>query len=347
MKYNPPPVLKYMDFQGAAIKKAIAGKELLLVDIHMSKVCNLDCLTCYVNAGKPDPNELTFVDCQNVLRQAKKLGARTWVVTGAGEPFMDKKFLPLIDFANDLGMSVVVFTNNTLITRELADWLFAHKVSVVAKLNSLKPDVQDFIVGKPGANKAIYRGINNLIAAGFNQSQPSRLAIDSVIVRQNYAEIPDIFRFCRNRNIIPYITTELPGGRGKDNAGILDVSTKHLKDIFFRLLDIDRKEYGFGWEPHPPIVAGGSCKKILYQLFVGSTGEIGICPGLGIGLGNIQNTSLAEAMQSELVRKLRHPEESCQPCSICKKKNEKCTGGCLLSKQNAGNLFGVDPQCCW
>lgn len=346
MKYSDPLVLGYMSFKEAEIKAVVEAKNLFLVDMHMSGVCNLNCLTCYVNAGKPDPNELTFADCQNVLRQAKKLGARTWVVTGAGEPFMDKKFLPLIEFANNFGMSVVVFTNNILITPKLANWLFARKVSVVAKLNSLKLEVQDFIVGKSGASKVIYRGLNNLIAAGFNQSQPSRLAIDSVIVQQNYKEIPDIFRFCRDRNIIPYITTELPGGRGKDNAGILDLSVNKIRDVFQQLLEIDHG-YGYNWEPHPPIVAGGSCKKILYQLFVGHTGEIGVCPGLNISLGNVRETSLAQALQSDLVRKVRHPEESCQSCPICKGKNKTCTGGCLLSKQNAGNLFGVDPQCCW
>lgn len=344
MEYDTPPVLKYMDFQEAEIEKARLDNHLLLIDIHMGNRCNLHCPGCYRNAGRSFAEELTIDECENILRQARALGAKTWVVTGSGEPFLDPKLQPLIEFAGWLNMGVVIFTNNTLITSDLAHWLSVEEVSIVAKLNSFKPDIQDFIVGKPGAHTAIYRGLKNLVDYGFNKPQPSKLGIDTVIVRQNYEEISDIFRYCRSSNIVPYITTELPGGRGKDNAEILDVSVQEIKDIFFRLREIDRKEYGFNWEPHPPIVAGGSCKKILYQLFVGPTGEIGVCPGLDASLGNIRKISLADALQSELVQKIRHPEKFYQPCPIC---NEKCTGGCLLSKHSAGDIFGIDPQCRW
>jgi len=344
MKYKYPPVLKYMDFDKSEIEAARNNNRLLLIDLHMSNRCNLHCPGCYRDAGKSLAEELTFDECKEILWQANVLGAKTWLITGSGEPFMDEKLLPLMTHAKGLGMGVVVFTNNTMVTEGLAMGITDWEISIVAKLNSFKPEAQDFIVGRKGAHEKIYRGLKNLMLADFNYGRPTRLGIDTVIVKQNYEEIPDIFRYCRNNNIVPYITTELPGGRGKNNSGILDVSVQEIKEMFFRLREIDRKEFRFDWEPHPPIVAGGSCKKILYQLFVGPTGEIGVCPGLDISLGNIRKISLADALRSELIQKIRHPEKFYQPCPICK---ENCTGGCLLSKHSVGNLFGVDPQCCW
>jgi MoaA/NifB/PqqE/SkfB family radical SAM enzyme len=347
MSYRKPPALKYMRFTNAQVERARTGNRLWIIDSHMSNQCNLHCPTCYRDAGKSLAKELTFEECKNILRQAKALGAQTWLITGSGEPFMDPKLLPLIEYARTLRMNVVVFTNNTFITRDLAFHLFDRKVSIVAKLNSFVPDIQDFFVGTPGAHRNIYQGLQILMDAGFNKTCPSRLGIDSVIVRQNYREIPKIFRFCRDNNIVPYITTELHGGRGVKNAQALDITVNGIKRIFYYLRDVDRMEYGFDWMPHPPIVAGGSCRKIIHQLFVGPTGEIGFCPGLGTSLGNIRKVTLTETLKSELVQKIRHPEKFYQPCKICKDKNPSCTGGCLLSKYSAGDLFGTDPQCKW
>jgi MoaA/NifB/PqqE/SkfB family radical SAM enzyme len=344
-----PPALKFMEFIDSEVEEAIRGKQLLAIDIHMSNRCNFRCPGCYRDAGDALSSELNMNECKDILCQSKELGAKTWIVTGSGEPFLDAKLPPLIKFANSIGINVVVFTNNSCITRRTASWIFKQDVSVIAKLNSFEPSIQDFIVGVTGAHKKILRGLKNLISAGMNRESPSRLGIDSVIIKQNYAEIPKIFRFCRDNNIVPYITTELHGGRGVNNASKIDASTEKIKEIFFKLRDIDRSEYAFEWEPHPPVVAGGSCKKILYQIFVGPSGEIGVCPGLGIAdLGNIRNVSLKDILKSDLINKIRHPEKFFQPCVLCSRKGiKKCTGGCLLSKHSAGNLWGEDPQCCW
>lgn len=344
MRYDHPPAIKYLDFTESEIEEARSINRLLLVDVHMGNRCNLHCPNCYRDAGESLDQELTLEECKGILRQARALGARTLLITGSGEPFLDQKLWPLIEFANRLDLGVVIFTNSTMINEKLAGRLAGWGVAIVAKLNSFRPEIQNFMVGKKNAHRKIYSGLRNLIKVGLNQGCPSRLGIDSVIVKQNYEEILRIFRFCRNSNIVPYITTELPGGRGRANADVLDVTVQEIKKLFFQLRDIDRREYGFDWEPHPPIVAGGSCKKILYQLFIGPTGEMGVCPGIDISLGNIRKISLADALESGLIQKIRHLEKWDHVCPICA---GSCTGGCLLSKHSAGDLFGIDPQCSW
>ncbi|NTV44369.1 MAG: radical SAM protein [Candidatus Yonathbacteria bacterium] len=340
------PALKHIHFSPKETLSAITQNALLLIDLHMSNQCNLKCPGCYRDAGRSLSDELTYTECCDVLTQAKELGARTWVVTGSGEPFLDKKFRPLVTYANSLGLGVIVFTNNTSITPEIALWISRQNMSVVAKINSFLPHVQDEIVGVTGAHTHIYAGLRHLMNVGLHKS--GRLGLDSVIVRQNYKEIPTIFRFCRDNGIVPYITTELHGGRGVINAPSLDIDVTQIRKMFFHLRDIDNTEYGYDWEPHPPVVVEGSCKKILYQLHVGPTGSISICPGIRASLGNVRQMSLMDAVMSDLVQKVRHL--NMPSCPICKEKRssiQKCTGGCLLSKEHSGNMFGTDPQCCW
>ena len=337
------------NFTDQEIESARIGNKLQTNTLLLSNKCNLNCIYCYRNAGIPLRNELSLEDRKEIIQQAKKLGARMLWIPGSGEPFCDKTFFnrgefPLIDFANDLGLKVVFFTNGTAITEQIAKKLFDKEVSIITKLNSFNSPIQDFLSGRTGSYELIQGGLKNLIYAGFNKSYPSRLGIDSVIVKQNYKEIVKLFRYCRDENIIPYITTQLHGGRGIDNATLLDVPFDKIRKLFLELLAIDRKRYGFSWHPCPPIVAG-SCRRLLYDLVVGPDGNIQICPGIKISLGNSRNDALKKILDSSsLIHKMRNPKKYLEgKCKKCQ--NSKCLYGCRLSAYAAGNLFGEDPQC--
>ena len=345
---NRPPIVKGLDFSEKEIKEAQKNKRLCSISLFTSNVCNLKCLYCYRDAGSKDENETTFEVRVNILMQAKELGARTVIIPGAGEPFCDPFFynpgknnFPLIEIANQLDMHVVVFTNGTLITEKNAAALAVKNVSVVTKLNSFKKGIQDKLSGKADSHKQMLQGIDLLLKAGFQNDW--RLGIDSVIVRQNYSEILALFRFCRANHVVPYITTQLHGGRGLVNAETLDVSNVELKTLFHELLDCDQNLYGYTWTPAPPIVAG-NCKKLFYDIVVDHLGNIQICPGINISLGNIKNTPLKKALDSGLIEKVRNPKKYLKgKCNTCK--NEDCSYGCRLSAYAMGDLFGEDPQC--
>jgi MoaA/NifB/PqqE/SkfB family radical SAM enzyme len=91
-------------------------------------------------------------------------------------------------------------------TGELAEYLYKHNASVMGKLDSLKPEVQDYIAGREGAFRDIKNGLENLIKAGFSKpAEPGklRLGISFVSNKMNLEEIEDIWHFCRQNNIFP------------------------------------------------------------------------------------------------------------------------------------------------
>lgn len=351
MRYYKPPVLNGLGFSRKEVNKARENHRLLSVTLFVGNKCNLRCLYCYRDAGKKEENELTLEERILVLIQARELGAKTVIVPGAGEPLLDPLFydrkhesFPIINIANSLGMHVVLFTNGTFITKENAKVLAQKDVSVVAKLNSTfcSPGIQDFLAGVKGAHKKIHAGLNALLDAELCKG--NRLGIDSVIVKQNYDNIPHIFELCRRNKIIPYITTELHGGRGQENAELLDVSKEKIRELFNKLLGMDRKMFGYSWSPAPPIVAG-SCQKLLYDIVVDHHGNIQPCPGINISLGNVRNIPLAEALYTEFMQNVRHPKKYLKgKCGICKRQD--CVYGCRLSAFAAtGDLMSEDPQC--
>jgi radical SAM protein with 4Fe4S-binding SPASM domain len=346
--FSPPPTISGSSFNEQDIEDARKSKSLLSLSLLLSNACNLECRYCYRDAGPSEKISLSLNEWRNIILQAKDLGARNVWIPGSGEPLLDPNFcdghtFPLIKICNSIGLSVTFFTNGTLLTPDLVNELRSFDVSVVAKLNSFDPDIQDYLAGRTNVSKNIRLGLQYLLDGGFADGSPSRLGLDTVIVAQNINEIPTIFKYCRDRNIIPYITANLHSGRACFN-GELEIPQKDMKSLFYHLLDIDQKEYGYNWFPAPPIV-GGQCKRLLYDIVVDYRGDVLICPGINIPIGNVLNQPLADIMiSSYLFDKIRNmPETLNGKCKTCE--SDSCTYGCRLEAWSSGDMLGSDPMC--
>jgi len=185
------------------IEKIRKNNQLLTFGLELTKRCNLTCIYCYANAGEVAENELTLKETLDTINQAYRLGARKIGIIGGGETLLYPHLFNVINFMKDLGISVSVFTNATLITTEIAKKLFDKKVNVVAKCNSLDPKTQDFLTGVKGNFGRIQEGIKNLIRAGY-PTEKTALVLETVICRQNLKELPDLWRWIRNQRCTPF-----------------------------------------------------------------------------------------------------------------------------------------------
>jgi MoaA/NifB/PqqE/SkfB family radical SAM enzyme/SAM-dependent methyltransferase len=271
---------------------AVAKEELLVIGLMTSRRCNLRCSYCYTDAGQPKAGEIDSQLRLRIIREAAALGARLLWIPGEGEPLLDKRGLwDLLDEAGSLGLWTLFYTSGSLVTREDAKRLAAYPCSVVVKLNSLRAEVQDRLAGVPGTWERIHRGIGCLLAEGL--ADQHRLGGETVILPENLGEIPEIFRYCRTHNIIPYIERLLPSGRASDKSLHLPPSQE---DALFRLLaSIDREEFGYAWEPCGTFAAGlWSCDRILHTLVVDATGLVHPCVAIRDTFGDVRCHTLKE-----------------------------------------------------
>jgi radical SAM protein with 4Fe4S-binding SPASM domain len=345
-EFKNPPELRGLDFTEKEVKETNENNRLLRVTIETSMACNLRCKYCFNKAGKPLPNELDKEEIKGVIDQALQLGAKCVIFIGGGEPLLYKDIFELIEYVNEKGATPLMFTNGTLATKGIAKRLFENNVSIIPKLNSFRPDVQDYLAGMPGAYQRMRKGLENLIRAGFNKAEPSRLALESIICRKNYIEIPRIFRFCRKNNIIPYLELISYKGRAKENADLL-VSSEEAKKLFYKILAIDRAEFGFDWVPIPPIIAT-TCQKLLYNMYVDCQGNVKPCVAVDVYAGNVREKSLKEMLQSKLFQSTRNIKKNIKgKCRACEYNLAgSCCGGCRGNTYNmTGDLFAQDPIC--
>jgi MoaA/NifB/PqqE/SkfB family radical SAM enzyme len=318
------------EFDRELIDEAVANNRLLSVEIEFSRRCNFRCPYCYVPGDESLQGELTCEEIQEVVRQAKDMGARKVIVLG-GEPMIFPGILGQLALIRDQGLEVEVFTNGCNIDRQRAERLFAMGVNMVLKFNSFDPATQDTLAGVKDAHRTIATALENLKAAGY-PSEHAILAVSTVICRQNYAEIPRLWQWLRDQKILPYIEMITPQGNANDN-GWLEVPTDELRDLFERLARIDREKYGQEWEPQPPLV-GNACLRHGFSCLVKSTGEVMPCVGIPISVGNVRETPLRAIIEdSEVIQERRSfPDTIKGPCAACENACE--ASGCRGAAYN-------------
>ena len=337
---NPEKVYG-LNFSREEIANAVKNNRLLTLDLETSHLCNLKCIYCYNSSGKKLNSELNLAEIKDIITQAKECGAKNISIIGGGEPFLHPNIMEIVRFIFDAGLAQDIFTNGTFLPKETARELLTMKVQLVVKMNSLKPEVQDFLVGVNGTGEKINKTLEMLQEIGYNRD--NLLGVESIICRQNIEEMPDMWRWARDRSIIPYF--EMITFQGRAKLHHLNVTIQELQNLFNELLRIDEENYGYTWNPHPPIAAL-SCQRHFHNLVVTSNGYVLPCVGVDIRLGNTRHSSLKDILNnSPILKSLRNIDKniegSCKSCGF----NNECYGCRGMAYHLTGNCFSSDPLC--
>lgn len=342
---DPPPEIKGLDFTPAEKQKARERNEMLLLTVFTEMGCNLRCPYCFTRKTAPGNGvPLNLSEYAKLFEEAKELGVRSIWWVGLGEPLMYEGWRELIRTIRSCGLIPLVFTNGTLVSPEIACTMFDLGASVYIKLNSFDPWIQDELGGNiEGTFLAVQAGLKNLIAAGFNGTDPPRMAIQSVITKKNLDDIPTLYRWARSKNIIPFFEVimhlKFPLS---EEVRELDLPVNEMKQIFEALLDTDQEEFGYTWVPSPPYV-GRQCDKYYHGVTVSAYGDLVSCAASQVSVGNVREKSLRELWNDPFLRKIRHMDEliegKCRACQI------DCTGCRAEAFAFTGNVFAEYSRC--
>lgn len=355
MQCSPPQIRSRTERTRSVSPQAVLKR----ISIELSRQCNLRCRYCYSRASSEPQTGLSDFDLRNIVDEAVALGAGLVSIVGGGEPLLRETLLrdseSIIDYCNSQGCYCYLYTNCTKITPTAAQWLETRDVSVVGKLNSLRDDVQDTLVGVPGASPRIRRGIDALLDAGLAKPGQFRLALETIICPQNYQEIPELWRWMRTRQIIPEIEIPTVHGRAQDHAGLLTFPEREAPEkyraLFEELAKIDREEFGFHWVPQPPF-PGSSCELFETNCYINDQGGVQPCAGVDRVYGHLRAGDPASAQQSlayilgspefSMIREIRtRIKEPCRSCDFLK----HCYGCRGAAYQATGDPFAGDPIC--
>ena len=352
-----PPTLRTRTSRTAPREE---GSPLYRISMEVSRHCNLHCAYCYSGAGATVQPVMDAEDVRTVLSQAFSLGARLVSFVWGGEPFTWPGLLaddgPLA-FTNGLGAYAHLYTNGSLVRGPEASRLAALDVSVIAKCNSLRAEVQDRLVGVPGASAAIRRGLDALLEAGLAAPGVLRLGVETVISPLNYEEMPDLWRYFRRHGMIPEVEIPTQHGRATQHTDLLyfpfPEAREKYRALFEELARIDAQEFGYHWDPRPPFPAG-TCRLIDKDrnCYVTHDGTVQPCAGveqsfgrLAVGPNRSTGAPLHAIVTAPAFQRLRRIRELLsEPCRSCKCLSD-CYGCRGAAFHHSGDMFGPDPFC--
>jgi radical SAM/Cys-rich protein len=160
------PLLRSREFP------AIARRRLETLQVNVGYKCNQTCVHCHVNAGPNRTEVMAREVAETVLAFLRNSDVKTLDLTG-GAPELNPHFRYLVVEARRLGVKVIDRCNLTILSEpgheDLADFLAAHQVEVVASLPCYLEDNVDRQRGKGVFSRSIL-GLRKLNALGYGKA---------------------------------------------------------------------------------------------------------------------------------------------------------------------------------
>jgi radical SAM protein with 4Fe4S-binding SPASM domain len=252
-----------------------------------------------------------------------------------GEPMLWHYLKEAICFCRQRNIHTYVVSNLTLLTKEMAHFLYEYGVHVIGKLNIGNIDdkeqlrIQSELIGSSlDYVHSMLNGLFILLDIGYTSP---KLDVANLIRRPNIQYVASFLEFCKNNHINPFL--EIPCNSD-------DLSLEEIASIVYQ---VQRYFDGIILPPH----FTSPCNHFDNSLYFRANGDIQACSGNKTILANY------EKEQDAIERALNHPiiktrkeitKQIEGPCKQCHLLN-KCKGGCRAYAEQTS--LTQSYQQCW
>ncbi|MCU7940922.1 MAG: radical SAM protein [gamma proteobacterium symbiont of Bathyaustriella thionipta] len=239
-----------------------------------------------------------------VLNEFASRGQQTMIVLTGGEPLARTDLEEMISHGAQLGLSMVIGTNGTLLTSRRATSLkAAGALGVGISVDSLHKEQHDKFRGLTGSWKQTFQGIQHC------REQELSFQIHFTVTRNNYTELDDIIKFSHDNgarvlNLFFLICT----GRAESAS---DISAEQYEYILTQTIAAQAeypdmiirprcaphfKRIAQQLNPDSPITRvsgfdGDGCIAGTHYCRVAPNGDVTACPYIDTPSGNIRKQS--------------------------------------------------------
>ena len=233
-----------------AVSGSLDRLSLVRADLSITWRCNLRCSYCYAGIERPSA-ELVTREWEEALSKLRASGAKKFIITG-GEPFARGDILRLLQTADELGISVTLLTNGTLIDKESARQL--------AKLKGLKEIKVSLDSVTSNETHDCFRGVGSWDAAiqGLRllQAQDISVIVNMTIHPLNYGEVFSAAAACAKNGWLLEASPIVREGLATEDHLLTSLSLENYQQEYRRAIEafphtlrVDELEITPEWDP--------------------------------------------------------------------------------------------------
>ncbi len=271
----------------------IGKNELLYIIMDFPFGCNYNCPKCYRRQNVSFDN--IFIKLRKrIIKKASELGAKVVGIPGEGEPLYHlEEIKEIIEFNNSLGLTTILYTNGSLLNRELVQFFFDNNVSLIVSIDSLEKDTYNDLTGggdieKIKENMKIAKEIYSNGVQHKDNILITRLGVITIVTKQNMDEISKIKNWCGD-DIFFICNFPIKEGNATKNW------TKLVGNDLDDLIKISHKftDTGTGGVSTP--LKDGKCVALYNGITVDTNGNVLVCPAsVNTIIGNIKDETLVQ-----------------------------------------------------
>jgi radical SAM protein with 4Fe4S-binding SPASM domain len=321
-----------------------------MLDIEITRRCNLNCITCFVRHGKGRNKELTKLQIYDIIDDAREFYGESIHLTG-GEPFVHPDIFDVIEYGRKSGyQNVIINTNGTLLNEDNIRRLreFGGFLHLTVSLDGFE-ELNDKVRGR-GVFKRVTDSLRLCEKHKINfsiMSVVTRTLLDSLGSWIDYllSEFPTL----EGIHLIPVgdvsggvqdSLTEYLGNTEILKLGMLVASyildNKPVTVIDYPIINLVLMRFGV------PIDKIFQCMALRRRICVQANLDITPCHPVSYPLGSFKRGAFREIRDSELYKKIS--ERDYEMCSDCEYK--AICGNCRAFVTAKGfDILGNDYSC--
>lgn len=333
-----------------------------LVSWNLTRMCNLKCPHCYLDAGKKGREELNTEECLAVLDEMVELGTEMVILTG-GEPLLRKDIFKIARTAADRGLWVVMGTNGVLVDDRVAAKMVECGIQGVGiSIDSTDPEKHDRFRGGPDAWRYSMKALETCRDHGL------QVLVQSTVMEENREEVPAMLELARDLGAWSFNLyflvqtgralrdpTRSMGRNGNTMHELSSGATEELlkdlvryQDEYKPMLVRSKCAPQFKRIAHEMGLAGlesGGCMAGTQYCRITPEGDVTPCPYMDMIAGNVRDGGFKAVWNgSQVLSELRDPELLEGRCGACEYK-ELCGGCRCRAYADTGNYLSEDPAC--
>ncbi len=316
--------LSYGAFSAEVHERHSGQRVPLQVSIEVTRRCPLECLHCYNNLPMADvgasQRELTTEEHFRVLDELVGMGC-FWVLYTGGEIFARKDFLEIYTYAKKKGFLITLFTNGTIMTEAIADYLvewppFAIEITMYGRTR----ETYEALTAIPGSYDRCLRGIRLLKERGLPlklKTVATSINKHEVLAMRQFAEEELGVEFKCDGQINPRIDcsqSPLAVRLTPEDLVALDMSAPKAKAEYQRLATRDLANPPSLSQMDTVYYCGGGMNSFAINAY----GEVGICVISQQDTFGIRAAGVKQVWEGALLRLRQQKRTRLTKCVNCR-----------------------------